>query len=217
MKCCDYCGRENDEAGTHCTGCATEFSRPPVDKSPSAGFWIRALARIMDMSFGLAMGMVAGMIAIAILQLLALAGLAPAGWQHRIDGFSLAAMGFGFLGEVIYHWLCEGIHGATLGKLCCGLRVVSEDGSPATLRGALIRSLAYPIDSFFCGGVGYNSMRSSPQNQRYGDVWGKTAVFKIKGTAAESQRTLTQFGLGMLAGVAGGIFVLVMGNLWRAF
>ena len=217
MKCCDYCGRENDEEAIHCAGCATEFRRPPVDNAPSAGFWIRVLARLIDMSFGLVMGVAAGLIALAVLELLALAGLAPAGWQHRLHGFSLAAMGLGFLGEIFYHLFCEGIHGATLGKLCCGLRVVSEDGGPATLRGASIRSLAYLIDSFFLGGVGHHSMRQTRLNQRYGDVWGKTAVFKIKGTAAESQRTLTHFGLGMLAGVSCCVSMLVMGILWRVF
>ena len=101
----------------------------------------------------------------------------------------MESLGFGLLGTIIYRFLCEGIHGATLGKLCCGICVVSEDGSPSTLKGggALVRSFGYHVDAIFFGLVGYQSMKHSPINQRYGDRWGKTAVFKTKDIALESQ------------------------------
>jgi uncharacterized RDD family membrane protein YckC len=139
---------------------------------------------------------------------LSAAGIIADGWQYRLQGFSLTSLGFGFFGSIGYHFFCEGIHGATLGKLCCGIRVVTEDGSPSTLKGALIRTLAYFFDSLFFGIVGYGSMQKSSLNQRYGDVWGKTAVFKVKEMEPGSQETTTRFILGLLLGV-GCLVVLV--------
>jgi uncharacterized RDD family membrane protein YckC len=180
MKKCSYCGRENSDDAAHCSGCGTEFENlnplpiiPKQDKLTKAGFWIRALARIIDGVFGLFIGLMAGVLAGFGLALLKAAGALSPGWQYRIHGFSLMSLAFGFLGITLYHFFCEGIYGATLGKLCCGIRVVSEDGSPCNLKGALIRTLAYYIDALFFGLVGYNSMEKSALNQRYGDVWGK--------------------------------------------
>jgi len=142
-------------------------------------------------------------------------GIIAAGWQHRLHGFSLTSLGFDFLGFIAYHFFCEGIHGATLGKLCCGIRVVTEDGSPSTLKGALIRTLAYFLDSFFFGLVGYSSMQKSPLNQRYGDVWGKTAVFKVKEMAPDSQETTTRFILGLLLGVGCWVVLVATGLILK--
>ncbi len=221
MKNCSYCGRENTEVATHCQECGTEFNFPDTspltsnqDKAPAAGFWIRALARILDTVFGLVVGFAAGSLAGIVIVILNVAGIVPPGWQSRIHQFSLTSLGFSFLGMIAYHFFCEGIHGATLGKLCCGIRVVSEDGSPSTLKGALIRTLAYFIDALFFGLVGYNSMQKSPLKQRYGDVWGKTAVFKTKEMAPESQRT-TRFLLGLFLGVGCWIVLLAIGLILK--
>jgi uncharacterized RDD family membrane protein YckC len=172
-----------------------------VDKAPSAGFWIRVLARLIDMVLGMLVGVAGGIAATIVLLILNAAGIPGTGWQNRLRGDSLGLFFFSSLGSVLYHFFCEGIHGSTLGKFCCGLRVVSEDGSPSTMKGALIRTLAYAIDSICFGAAGYSSMQKSPLNQRYGDVWGKTAVFKIKGTDAEWQRTPMRFVVGLSLGL----------------
>ncbi len=207
MRKCLYCGKEYPDDAIVCAidghpfdeGCSEVHSNQ--DKSPSAGFGIRALARLVDAVFGLFIGFAAGILVGILIAILNATGIIAAGWQHRLHGFSLTSLGFALLGSIAYHFFCEGIHGATLGKLCCGIRVVNEDGSPSTLKGALIRTLAYFLDSFLFGIVGYSSMQKSPINQRYGDVWGKTAVFKIKEMAPESQETTTRFILGLLLGV----------------
>ena len=202
MKKCPYCGKEYPDDAIFCAIDGHPFDEghseihSNQDKSPSAGFGIRALARIVDAVFGLFIGFAAGILVGIVIAILNAAGIIAAGWQHRLHGFSLTSIGFDLLGSIAYHFFCEGIHGATLGKLCCGIRVVTEDGSSSTLKGALIRTLAYFLDSFFLGLVGYSSMQKSPLNQRYGDVWGKTAVFKVKEMAPESQETTTRFILG---------------------
>lgn len=220
MKKCGYCGRENEEEATHCGECGTEFNitvASPIiseeDKSPSAGFGIRALARIIDTIFALVVGFAAGLIAVMIILILHAEGIVPSGWQHRLHGFTATGLGFSFLGSTAYHFFCEGIHGATLGKLCCGIRVVAEDGSPSTLKGALIRTFAFYIDALFFGLVGYSSMKKSPLNQRYGDVWGKTAVFKVKEMSSESQRTPTLFILGLMTGAGCWVIMLALAQI----
>lgn len=171
MKKCTYCGRANLEEAAQCQECSTEFFIPkwPEDKWPSAGFMIRAFARIIDTLFGLCLGFSAGRGARTIFLILNGAGYLPVGWQRHLHGFSLANFGCSLLGVLLYHTLCEGLHGATIGKLCCGICVVSEDGQPSTLKGALIRNLGFYVDAIFLGALGYASMEKSPINQRYGD------------------------------------------------
>ena len=217
MKQCTYCGQENADNSPTCPGCGTDFSESisSVDKSPSAGFGIRALARIIDAICALFVGFAAGMIAGIILGILNSLGLLPAGWHHHLRGLSLISVGFGFLGSLLYHLLCEGIHGATLGKLCCGICVVSANGKPSTIKGAFIRSLGYYIDALFFGLVGYESMKKSPINQRYGDKWAGTAVFKTKEIPPELKRTPGYLILGLLLGIGSWIVMLVLGFVLR--
>jgi uncharacterized RDD family membrane protein YckC len=218
MRTCGYCGRKNPDEANNCSGCGTELQSPPeVVKLTKAGFWIRALARIIDAIFGLFIGFVAGSLGGMVLVLLNAAGDLTPGWQHRIHGFSLMVFGFSLLGNILYHSFCEGIYGATLGKLCCGIRVVNEDGKPSNMKGAFVRTLAYYIDSLFFGAVGYTSMNKSPLNQRYGDVWGKTAVLKASEVAPESERSLIRLVVSLFLGIGCWVFLLAMGLILKVF
>jgi uncharacterized RDD family membrane protein YckC len=220
MKKCRYCGAEYADDVAFCT-----IDREPLDVTRleitsdqdirTAGFGIRAVARILDFIFGLAIGFMAGLLAGTIIIILAAAGVISPGWPERIRGFSLISLSFSLIGNIAYHSICEGIHGATLGKLCCGIRVVTEEMKPSTFKGALIRTLAYFIDALFLGLVAYSSMSKSPLNQRYGDVWGKTAVVKTK-MAPEPQRTPKLFILALLAGAASWFLMLAIGLVLKA-
>jgi len=179
MKICGYCGTNNPDEAFYCSGCAKSFDEaglaalPAPEKLTRAGFWIRVLARVIDAVFGIFIGLMAGVILEVILNVFMMIGALPPGWQFRLHQFSLVAILIGLIGDIMYHTFCEGIYGATIGKFCCGLRVVSEDGGPSRLKGAFIRSLAYMFDGLFFGLVGYHSMEKTALNQRYGDVWGE--------------------------------------------
>jgi uncharacterized RDD family membrane protein YckC len=180
---------------------------PPLPDSPpriataeivsGAGFWIRFLARFLDMAFGFMLGLATGVIGGILFAVLSRLGRISPDWPLLVRKTSLSGFGLGLLGAFLYHAIAEGVGSVTVGKLICGLRVVQEDGRPATLRGAFIRDLAYHLDALFFGLVGYASMCKGPLQQRYGDVWGKTVVVK----AAVFQPTPARSPLRMAAGI----------------
>src|SRR3954451_3959032 len=124
-----------------------------------AGFGIRAAARLIDIVYGIMIGFFGGVFAGILLILLDRDGLIVPGWQERLGGVDLAGWGFGLLGTLFYHWLTEGMYGASLGKLLCGLRVVSEGSRPIGLTQAFKRNLAFYWDGLVFGLVGYSSMK----------------------------------------------------------
>lgn len=221
VKNCSYCGRANSDEATHCTECGTEFSTETTEvvsttenKSPSAGFWIRALARIADAIFGIFVGFLGGTLAGIMIRALSMMNMVRPGWQYRLHRFSLASVLFALMGSIAYHFFCEGIHGATLGKFLCGIRVVSEGEKPPTLRGAFLRTIAFYIDAIFFGIIGYTSMMKSPLNQRYGDLWAKTVVVKVSELPPEQEKTTqTHFLIGLVAGLACWVTLLAIGML----
>jgi uncharacterized RDD family membrane protein YckC len=223
MKKCPHCGKEYPDEATFCT--IDETSLDPtqlenpraVDKSPYAGFWIRVLARLIDLVLASFTGFAAGIFGVIIIMILAAAGIIPPGWQHHLREFSVAPFVCAELGYITYHFFCEGFHGATLGKFCCGIRVIKEDGGPSNLKGALIRSLVYYIDCFFFGLVGLISMEKSPLNQRFGDVWGKTVVVHIKQMTTEPPQPRVPFIAALLAGTGCMAVMQAMGLIYQVF
>jgi len=164
---------------------------PPLPKKAGfsgAGFWIRALARIIDIAVGILLGLVGALLGGIILAVMMISGVITSGWEYRIQGMSLAGFGLSLLGGLLYHSFTEGIHGATIGKAICQLRVLQSDGQASNMKGAIKRSLGWLIDGLFFGAVGWCSMSESPLRQRYGDVWGRTIVVKTKDIPASSRR-----------------------------
>ena len=88
--------------------------------------------------------------------------------QHRLPLFFA-----GLCGYFAYQTICTSVHGSTLGKRLLSLEVVQDDGSRCRLRSAIIRELAFFVDSFFFGVVGYATMAGNDQHKRYGDRWGR--------------------------------------------
>lgn len=220
VKKCSYCGRENTDEAVYCQECGTEFATAPTspNKSPSAGFGIRLLARFVDTLAGLFLGFAAGIIGVIIIKILYALSIIHPGWEFRMRHFNLVNYECSLVGNVVYHYLSEGIYGSTLGKLCCNLRVISEGGKPVTMRGAFIRTVAFYLDALFCGLIGYTSMSVSPLNQRYGDRWGKTVVVKIAELPPESQNARPpHLILGLLAGLACWFGMAIFGLVLKAF
>ena len=184
----------------------------PIEEiSAGAGFWIRALARIIDIIFGGVLGRFAGVFGAVALATLQGAGAVSAGWEHRGRGINVTAIGVSLLGGFLYHCFSEGIHGASLGKLVCRLVVLQQDGRPSKMKGAIIRSLGWYIDALFFGLIGYSSMQKSPLNQRYGDVWGRTVVVKAKDVPVGCGRSALRFLLGLFLGAGFWTMLLVLG------
>jgi uncharacterized RDD family membrane protein YckC len=78
-----------------------------------------------------------------------------------------------------YHTVSEWRFGATVGKSLVKIRVASEDGSPATLRAALVRNVARLVDwlpLFYL--VGIVALVVSDGHRRLGDRWADTVVVR---------------------------------------
>jgi len=157
---------------------------PPTQPSISsgAGFGIRLVARIIDTAFGIVLGFVAGVIGAIILIALTKSGMIEPGWQDRIKGTNVIGFILSSIGAIVYHSITEGMYGASVGKLVCQLRVISENARPITMWQAFLRNVSYWVDGLFFGLVGYASMKKSELNQRYGDHWAHTIVIKRKDT-----------------------------------
>lgn len=86
----------------------------------------------------------------------------------------------GAFGYFLYHILCEGLlQGTTLGKKAFRLRVMNVDGTPITMREALLRNLLRPADmlpGLYLAGL--IMLFVTPQSQRIGDLVAGTIVVK---------------------------------------
>ncbi len=142
-------------------------------------FWPRAAARVIDTVIHYVIAACCGFVFALILAITAyLQHNSRALLLARRPGGGLLLLLFGLLGTVALETVCEGFHGSTLGKLLLGLVVVQEDGTPCRPGSALIRSLAYFIDAIFFGAVAYFAMQKTPQQQRHGDDWAHTIVYR---------------------------------------
>jgi uncharacterized RDD family membrane protein YckC len=184
---------------------------PTAAVSAGAGFWIRAGARLIDVVYGIGLGFVAGVLTGITLIILERTGLVAPGWQGRLKGVNIPGFGLSLLGGVLYHSLTEGMYGASLGKLICQLRVVTEDARPITMKQAFLRSLAYFVDALFFGLIAYSAMRKSDLNQRYGDRWARTVVVRSRDLPNATPRGFEIFVLAWLMGSACWMFLSALG------
>jgi uncharacterized RDD family membrane protein YckC len=181
-----------------------------------AGFWIRALARLVDTVYGFALGVVAGVFGAIIVPILEALSVVEPGWGDRISqGSNLMPTLMSLVGYLFYYTTCEGLCGASLGKLVCGLRVLSEDLSPCSLKPAFVRSLAGFVDGLFFGVIGYMSMSKTLTQQRHGDHWARTVVVRNSQVPLGSKRSTTQYLLALALGSVAWGLALVAGLLWR--
>ena len=179
-----------------------------------AGFWIRALARFLDIVYCNLVAFAAGILGGIILVILQAASVTDAGWSQRIGGGKVELTVAAIVASLIYHSLCEGIHGATLGKLVCGLRVLSQDLSPCGLNSGLKRSLAYLLDALFFGVIGYLEMQKTVMEQRHGDHWAKTIVVRNAQVPEGSKRSVGRLLLALAAASATYATLMAIAAVW---
>ncbi len=88
-----------------------------------------------------------------------------------------------------YHLLFEYLmNGQTPGKKQMKIRVLQQEGSPATLGSYLLRWILSPIDYFFSGGIAMISIIMTKKSQRLGDLAAGTIVVKEKELAAYNKQ-----------------------------
>ena len=119
----------------------------------------------------------------------------------------------GTLAYILYATCCEGFCGATVGKRLFGLHVVSQDGSRCRIRNAIVRNLAYYVDSLLFGLIAYISMSKSPLRQRLGDRWGRTVVVRRYQIPRKSQRSLRDLVLALVLATSMYLLVVVWASV----
>jgi len=173
-----------------------------VASNSSAGFGIRIAARVIDAVFGVLvyfLGTMAGMCAVALLTALV---YRQRGWLDTVqpERFLVLNLALSLAGSVLYQVTTEAIGGTSLGKLILRLRVTSEDLTPCTFKGALIRNAAYFLDALPFGVPAYLAMSRSLLSQRYGDQWGRTVVMRATAVPPDSRQGKGLIALGILSG-----------------
>jgi uncharacterized RDD family membrane protein YckC len=200
-------------------GVATGLIASPLKESLlGAGFWIRALARVIDIGLHYVATFAALLPVIITIGIYSSITSKDSNRMIQgLDGFSFVAIAFSLIGAVSAHAICEGFHGSTLGKRICGLVVVSEDLSPCSFKAALGRSLAFYVDGLFFGAVGYSSMSNSPRKQRFGDTWNKTMVCRRTDISASTLRSGSRLFWVFLFGFSVDASFLAIGLTWQVF
>ena len=80
---------------------------------------------------------------------------------------------------IIYFIVLEGTTGATLGKLCLGLRVVKIDGNKMDFMSSVIRNILRVVDALPTLNIlGVWLILNSPENARFGDRVAGTRVVR---------------------------------------
>jgi uncharacterized RDD family membrane protein YckC len=187
-------------------------SAAPLSGFQGVTFLPRLAARLIDVLVHYFAAVVAGFL-FALILAIAAGGQPPAWVLHRVFQTHFAGFAAGILGLFAYNVICTSIHGSTPGKLLLRMQVIQDDGSPCRPKSAIIRELGYFIDILFFGLVGYFAMREDPEQQRLGDEWGDTIVCKQAQVPSTSQRSGTQFALGLSLGIAVDIALLMTGWL----
>jgi len=183
----------------------------PAAPLEGVGFWRRALARGIDLLVHMLVGTVTGIVAGLLLVIgAALGGASPDAGLAAMSGNTLTSFAAALLGATAMHVLCEGLHGSTIGKRLCGIIVISEDGRPSSLGGALKRDVAYYADAMFFGLIAFQKMAASPKRQRIGDIWGRTMVVRIASLDPSVRPSRLRFAGATLAGLtADGLMIFL--------
>lgn len=169
-----------------------------VASNSAAGFGLRLAARLVDALLGfvlISLGSMAGLLALRMLE--AQGYMPPSGTASGLLTTPAGLAGV-LLGGLLYSVTAESVGGATLGKLLLRLRVASENLTPATFQGALLRNAGLCVDAL--GVPAYLAMSRSLMNQRHGDRWGRTVVLRASAVPPDSRKSLGLLALGLVSG-----------------
>ncbi|MDB6055956.1 MAG: domain containing protein [Verrucomicrobiales bacterium] len=112
-----------------------------------AGFWRRLLAKIVD-------GLVMYAVNFGITAVLGISSAMAPTRSTLALGAIAASLSIGLVVPLIYNTVMLARFGATLGKMACGLQVVTPEGGPISYGRALGRTMSEWISSLICS-IGY--------------------------------------------------------------
>jgi uncharacterized RDD family membrane protein YckC len=144
---------------------AAPAAAPPPPRP--AGFWIRVAAVLIDSAV-----MLAAQLVLWLTGSIAFRGTA----SPLLIGMAVRAF-VGMLGlvyPVVFHWLW----GQTLGKMAMGIRVVTVDGGPLSLGGAVVRQLGSVVSALVFG-IGYLMAGLRPDKRALHDLIAGTRVERL--------------------------------------
>jgi uncharacterized RDD family membrane protein YckC len=130
MQTCAKCGQQGEDSARYCVACGAEFlshPQPAVSYPRPAGFWIRAVARVVDNLIFIPL------IGLLIYNLLVI--------KSSLLMFLIAIPDF------FYKPLMESYYGATLGKMACGIQVMDAKGQKLSLSVAYMRCIPFLISN----------------------------------------------------------------------
>jgi uncharacterized RDD family membrane protein YckC len=169
-----------------------------VASNSAAGFGLRFAARLIDLLFGVLIVSLGGGAGGLLLGALAQRGLVHGDWSAAARMATPAGIAWALLGTLLFSVTSEAVGGATLGKFLLRLRVTSEDLTPSTFRGALLRNAGLVIDAL--GVPAYRAMSRSLMSQRLGDQWGHTVVLLASAVPPDSRKSTGLLLLGLFSG-----------------
>ena len=188
----------------------------PIDSTAMplepAGFWIRALARILDQGILAVAAIAVGVFLVFVAYFIEGAtGRSAEDMIKVIESAKISDWISGFLAMVAYHTVFECVAGSTIGKRMLGLQVISfDDGGPIRFMQAFLRSIAFAADAFLFGAVAASTMSDSPEKQRVGDRWGDTRVVRRHSLPTSALPSTMQFFAGFVAAFQTAVVVLAI-------
>jgi len=130
MQTCAKCGQQGEDSTRYCAACGAEFAshpQPAASYPRPAGFWIRAVARVVD-----------NLIFIPLIGLI---------FYNIFVIKSSLLMFLIAIPDFFYKPLMESYYGATLGKMACGIQVMDAKGQKLTLSAAYMRFIPFLISN----------------------------------------------------------------------
>lgn len=114
-----------------------------------------------------------------------------------LEELSMGLMIFMIVATVFLYFILQEAfwNGFTIGKKAMGIKVVSADGTPVTLRGAAFRNLMRIADFMGVYVVGLVAMFLNERSQRLGDLVAGTLVIHVPRANPQFQPTPHRYGL----------------------
>ena len=141
-------------------------------EQPTASLGDRLLAHLIDFGFLMAYEIAISAIIFGVI-------FKEGYFSYDNDWLEFLILSLYIVPVVLYHPMLETLNnGQSIGKKLMKMRVVTLNGSPATLGSILLRWVIYPIDVFLTAGLGAVFILFTDHHQRMGDMAAGTTVIK---------------------------------------